>query len=317
MGSLSELKPMPGEDTSGNPMGFVNYQDLYYFTAVVEQGSIVAAARHLSIPTSTLSRRIQHFEKSLGYKLIHRSAKHFGMTESGEKLYRSIGPVVQDLSLRLDDINSELSSLTGDLRITAPIGIGHHYLKPLIQQFMRENPRIQIELLLSNANSDLIKNSIDIAFRMGDITLNDWVSRRLFKCKALAVVAPDFDIGDQPIDHPTDLTDLPLIVTKGVPSWRFRRGSEQTSFIPKPYFRTDEINFAVDMVKSGLGISCLPEYAIREDLNAGRLVHILPEWEAVPREVSMIYPDRHNLPLKTRAFIDYVMAHFGSGGRSS
>ncbi|WP_369855748.1 LysR family transcriptional regulator [Candidatus Thalassolituus haligoni] len=290
--------------------GMVNYQDLYYFVVVVEKGSLIAAARFLNVPLSTLSRRIQGFEKSLGYKLIHRTAKHFGLTESGVRLYDSVHTVIHDLEMRVDGVNSELSSLSGEIKITAPIAVGHHYIKPLVLGFMQQNPRVSVELLLSNDHSDLVKNSIDIAFRLGPITLNDWISRPLMKAPVMLCAAADFDFGARYPEHPSQLALLPLIATRGLPVWRFNQGEESVSFVPKAYFRTDEARLALDMVLEKVGLACLPEYLVAEALASGRLRQLLPDWGAGYKQVNMIYPHRSNLPTKTRAFIDYVIARY-------
>ncbi|MCY0966333.1 LysR family transcriptional regulator [Parathalassolituus penaei] len=284
-----------------------NFQDLYYFVIVVEKESIKAASRFLNIPISTLSRRIQTFEEELGYKLIHRTAKRFGLTEAGQRLYQSVGPVVHELGMRMDDVNSELSSLSGDIKITAPPGIGHHYLKPLVFEFMRQNPRLTVELFLTNENVDLVRNSIDIAFRIGDVTLNDWVSRPLFSSGLVLVAKPGLVRAEQILRHPSQLTNYPLICTRRMPVWRFHKGDEQAVVVPKPAFRTDEVQFAVDTVRQGFGIACLPEYLVTDLLASGELQPLLPEWDAGGRQVNMIYPHRNNLPAKTRAFIDFII----------
>lgn len=287
-----------------------NFQDLYYFVNVVEKESIKGAARFLNLPISTLSRRIQSFENDLGYKLIHRTARRFGLTDAGQRLYRSVSPVVHELGMRMDDVNSELSSLSGDIKITAPPGIGHYYLKPLVFEFMRQHPKLTVELFLSNDNVDLVKNSIDIAFRLGDVTLNDWVSRPLFNSAMVLCSAPGLLAAQRGLDHPSQLAAHPVVCIKRMPVWRFNRGSEQAVFVPKPYFRTDEVNFAVDAVREGFGFSCLPEYLVGDMIKRGELQRHLADWDSGGRQVNMIYPHRHSLPVKTRTFIDFIMAYF-------
>ncbi|MGB1091260.1 MAG: LysR family transcriptional regulator [Oceanobacter sp.] len=287
----------------------MNYQDLYFFIKVVEKGSIVAASRYLNVPTSTLSRRIQAFESELGYKLIHRSAKTFGLTESGQRFYQTVSQTVQELETRLEDVNSELSSLSGDIKITAPVALGHHYVKQWVFDFMEENPRITVEMFLSNENVDLVKNSIDIAFRMGNITLNDWVSRPLFETANVIVATPNFikTSGLAP-EKPVDLAHWPLIVLKRNPVWRFHNAAgDSETFVPRPRLRTDEIQFAVDAVLKDMGVACLPGYIAEKWLETGELQQLLPNWKMEGRTVNILFPHRQNLPVKTRAFIDFVI----------
>ncbi|WP_221793964.1 LysR family transcriptional regulator [Oceanobacter mangrovi] len=288
----------------------VNYQDLYFFVIAVEKGSLVSAARYLNVPLSTLSRRIQAFEDRLGYKLIHRTAKHFGLTESGMRLYEGVNPMIHDLELQVENINSELSSLTGELKITAPIALGHHFIQPLVRDFMRENPRISVELQLSNDNADLVKNSIDIAFRMGVITLNEWISRPLFKTRSVLCASPSHLDGLDTIDSPGELGNWPLVATRGTPVWRFQQGEDSVSFVPRPVLTTNEARLALEMVLDGMGIGYLPSYMVEQYLARGELVALLADWNAGDKDVHMIYPHRSSLPARTRAFIDYVIEHF-------
>lgn len=292
----------------------MNYQDLFYFTKVVEKGSLVAAARYLDVPTSTLSRRLQAFEEQLGYKLVHRSSKKFGLTESGQRFYGSLSPVMNELEMRSEDVNSELSSMSGDIKITAPLALGHHIVKEWVFEFMEVNPRVSVEMFLSNQNVDLVKNSIDIAFRLGKVTLNDWISRPLMHTEMLMVAAPEM-LGRYPLPRqPSELEKLPLVVLKRSAFWRFHNSDgDAETFTPHAHMRTDEIRFALDAVKRGLGACCVPRYVVEQELDSGELVQLLPEWSMESRTMHMLYPHRENLPVKTRAFIEFVMGKVGRG----
>lgn len=286
----------------------MNYQDLYYFIKVVEKGSLVSAARYLDIPTSTLSRRLQAFEQQLGYKLVHRSSKKFGLTESGQRFYHSLSPVMTELEMRSEDVNSELSSLSGDIKITAPLTLGHHFVKPWVFEFMEINPRVSVEMFLSNENVDLVKNSIDIAFRLGKVTLNDWVSRPLMQTEMVVVATPELMSRHPRPEQPEDLVELPLVVLKRSAFWRFQNEKGDThTFTPHAHLRTDEIRFAVDAVKRNLGVCCLPRYVVAAELARGELIQLLPDWSMEGRTMHMLYPHRESLPVKTRALIEFVM----------
>ena len=286
----------------------MNYQDLYYFIKVVEKGSLVSAARYLDIPTSTLSRRLQAFEQQLGYKLVHRSSKKFGLTESGQRFFNSLSPVMTELEMRSEDVNSELSSLSGDIKITAPLTLGHHYVKPWVFEFMEINPRVSVEMFLSNQNVDLVKNSIDIAFRLGKVTLNDWISRPLMETEMVVVATPELMQRHPQPQRPEELAELPLVVLKRSAFWRFQDpDGHAVTFTPHAHLRTDEIRFAVDAVKQNLGACCMPRYVVSEELESGELIQLLPDWSMEGRTMHMLYPHRENLPVKTRALIEFVM----------
>ncbi len=286
----------------------MNYQDLYYFIKVVEKGSLIAASKYLDIPTSTLSRRLQAFEQELGYKLIHRSAKTFGLTESGQRFYSTLSGVVNELEMRMEDVNNELSSLSGDIRIAAPVSFGHHYVKEWVFEFMEQNPKISVEMFLSNENVDLVKNSIDIAFRLGEVTLNDWVSRPLFDSTMVICSTPSLLKSYGEPATPAELTKLPLVVMKRSAFWRFH-DKEGGSFTltPKAHLRTDEIMFAKEAVKRGIGVACLPRYVVEKSIEAGEILTLLNDWSIKGKTVHIMYPHRESVPVKTRTFIDFVI----------
>lgn len=124
--------------------------------------------------------------------------------------------------MRSEDVNSELSSLSGDIKITAPLAIGHHNVKEWVFEFMEINPRVSVEMFLSNQNVDLVKNSIDIAFRLGKMTLNDWISRPLMQTEMMMVATPEM-LGRYPQPkQPSELAELPLVVLKRSAFWRFQ-----------------------------------------------------------------------------------------------
>lgn len=286
----------------------MNYQDLFYFSKVVEKGGVTAAARYLDVPTSTLSRRLQAFEQQLGYKLVHRSSKKFGLTESGQRFYSSLSPLINELEMRSEALNSELSSLSGDIKITAPLALGHYSVKEWVFEFMEINPRISVEMFLSNQNVDLVANSIDIAFRLGKVTLNDWISRPLMQTEMVVVAIPTLLSNYAQPKQPNELANLPLIVLTRSAFWRFQhRDGNAETFTPRGHIRTDEIQFAVDAAKRGFGACCVPRYAVERELSNGDLVQLLPEWSMEKRTMHMVYPHRENLPVKTRVFIDFVM----------
>lgn len=286
----------------------MNYQDLYYFIKVVQKGSLIAASKYLDIPTSTLSRRLQTFEQELGYKLIHRSAKKFGLTESGQRFYSTLSGVISELETLLEDVNSELSSLSGDIKITAPVSFGHHYVKEWVFEFMEQNPKISVEMFLSNDNVDLVKNSIDIAFRIGEMTLNDWVARPLFDNDLVVCASPVLIQDKGKPEEPEDLVRLPLVVMKRSAFWRFHDQNDQTiTFTPKAHLRTDEIMFAKEAVKRGIGAACLPRYVVQNAVDAGEIQILLENWRIKGKTVHIMYPHRESVPLKIRTFIDFII----------
>ncbi|MFC6670464.1 LysR family transcriptional regulator [Marinobacterium aestuariivivens] len=286
----------------------MDFQNLYLFVRVVERGSYIAAATELQIPTSTLSRRIQQLEEDLGYKLLYRSARKLSLTEAGRLFYNRCHSLYADLVDATSGIDSELTSPSGKLKITAPVSLANELLNPWFFEFMTEHPGIELDLMLLNRNIDLKDEGVDIAFRIGEIGIPDWISRPLFSSRFCLCASPDLV---ERLGMPASLEDLaryPIIASRRSPSWIFtdREGTSHELQI-RPRLIFDELRTAADAVAAGIGIANLPHYVVDDALEKQRLVSLLPDYRPQSREVQMLYPHRKYLPAKVRLFIDFIM----------
>lgn len=286
----------------------MNYQNLYIFIKVMEKGSFLGASQSLDIPTSTVSRRVQQLEDGLGYRLLHRSARKLALTEAGELFFRRCQPLFSELELATLELDGELTSPSGELRITAPVSLANEVLDGWFFEFMDRYPNIRLELVLANRNLDLLDEGVDIAFRIGEIKMKDWVSRRLFHSRFTLCASPAFLEAYGLPQHPSDLSRFPLIIPRRSPVWHFQHsGGERYSLGGQSRLRVDELSTAAKAVTQGLGVGNLPNYVVRDLVADGVLTRMLPEWEPEGREVRMLYPHRKYLPAKVRLFIEFVM----------
>ncbi|WP_299176906.1 LysR family transcriptional regulator [uncultured Neptuniibacter sp.] len=286
----------------------MDYQNLFLFVTVAEQGSYIKAADHLKMPTSTLSRRIQQLEEQLGYQLLYRSARKLTLTEAGTLFYRRCQPLYSELTEATQGVDSELTSPTGELRVTAPVSLANALLNAWFFEFMELHPGIHLDLMLVNRNVDLKAEGVDIAFRIGDIKIRDWICRPLFTSRFSLCASRELILK---LGHPETLDDLrnyPLIMSRSSPSWNFHdREGRLHTFSAEPRLRIDELSAAAESVEAGLGIANLPDYVVGESLTYGRMVTVLPLWQPIGREVQLLYPHRQYLPAKVRLFISFIM----------
>ena len=286
----------------------MDYHNLYLFVKVVERGSYLSAAKDLGMPTSTLSRRIQQLEEQLGYQLLYRSARKLSMTEAGALFYRRCQPLYEELVEATKGLEGELTAPQGSLKITAPVSLANELLNPWFFEFMELYPGIDLDLFLVNQNVDLKDEGIDIAFRIGEVHIPDWVSRNLFTARFSLCASPALL---ERYGHPSTLEELseyPLILSRRTPRWLFtdkHGGSHE--FTGKPRLAFDELRGAVEAAEEGIGVANLPDYVVGEALTVGRLITLLPEYEPASREVHMVYPHRQYLPAKVRLFIDFIV----------
>lgn len=286
----------------------MNYQDLYLFLKVVERGSFLSASESLSVPTSTVSRKVQQLERDLGYKLMHRSARKMVLTEAGMKFYNRCLPLFTELESAAKELDDELAEPSGLLRVTAPVSLTNDLLAEWFFKFMERFPRINLELIVVNRNIDLVEEGIDVAFRIGDVRLQNWISRPLLQSSFSVCASDDYLRRRGAPSHPQELHQHTLILTRRNPVWSFSGpGDEIVRIDGEARLKVDELNIAARAAENGLGIVNLPDYVVGKSLTAGRLIKLMPGWQPLPRQVYMLYPERKYIPGKVRLFIEYVM----------
>lgn len=287
----------------------MNYQNLFIFLNVIEQGSFIGAAAMLKMPTSTVSRKVMQLEKDVGYKLMHRNARMMVLTEAGEKFYNRCQPLYSELAHVATELNDELAEPSGLLKVTAPVSLTNDLLAEYFFQFMEHYPRIQLDLMLVNRNLDLMGEGVDVAFRIGDIKLQNWVSRPLMESTFSLCASEDYiKRRGEPI-HPQELYQHTLIVPRNTSVWHFEgHDGEKVKVDCVARLKTDELKVAYRAAEFGLGIVNLPDYVVLKSLKSGRLKRLMPNWKSRSRKVHMLYQERKYIPVKVQMFIEFIMA---------
>ena len=287
----------------------MNYQNLFIFLNVIEQGSFIGAAAMLNMPTSTVSRKVMQLEKDVGYKLMHRNARMMVLTEAGEKFYNRCQPLYSELAHVATELNDELAEPSGLLKVTAPVSLTNDLLAEYFFQFMEHYPRIQLDLMLVNRNLDLVGEGVDVAFRIGDIKLQNWVSRPLMESTFSLCASEDYiKRRGEPI-HPQELYQHTLIVPRNTSVWHFEgHDGEKVQVDCVARLKTDELKVAYRAAEFGLGIVNLPDYVVLKSLKSGRLKRLMPNWKSRSRKVHMLYQERKYIPVKVQMFIEFIMA---------
>lgn len=289
----------------------MNYQDLYVFIKVVERGSFIRASELLDMPTSTVSRKVMQLEKNVGYRLMHRSSRKIVLTEAGEKFYNRCQPLYTELEHTAVQLDDELADPRGLLRVTAPVSLTNDLMADWFFQFMEQFPRIQLELIIVNRNIDLVEEGVDVAFRIGDIRLTNWISRRLMESSFSLCASEEYLRRRGVPQHPEELYQHTLIVPRRTPVWYFEGADgEEVQVDGAARLKVDELKLAARAAEAGLGIVNLPDYVLAEALREGRLTRLMLQWKSRSREVHMLYPDRQYIPGKVRLFIEFIMSRF-------
>jgi LysR family transcriptional regulator, transcriptional activator AphB len=286
--------------------------DLRYFCVVAQLGSFNKAALSLSIPLSTLSRRIRQLEEDLQLRLLNRDAHRISLTHTGELYFERSKALFDELSEIDEDLHNEKHQPKGKIRISAPINAGAQFLRTILYEFLLLNPDIHLDLRFSNSLIDIESEGMDLVFRVGNPVVENWVCRPLKHIHFILCASPSCERKN--ITHPMDLCGHPMIVCHPMSTWQLVHTETGQEFDYQPNkgirLEVDEVQMLTHGVKAGLGIGYIPDYFAIPMVESGELTRVLPEWSSKARTLSMLYRDRHNLPLRVRMLLEFVIERF-------
>jgi DNA-binding transcriptional LysR family regulator len=281
------------------------------FAEVVDLRSFTAAAVTAGMAKATVSRRIAQLERRLGVRLLQRTTRRVVPTDEGRRLYDRCVQIVaagKQASELLLDAGTRPS---GVLRVGAPIAFTHLHLTPLVVKFLERNPEIELQLLPRSTPTDLVADEIDVAIRIGQPADSSLVVRRLATDAIVAVGAPLYLRRHGTPRSFAELqshTCLRFSWEAERPSWRYRRRSSCRSAPPlHGNLVASDASVIRDASIQGLGIAILPSHIVAADVRSGRLTRMLEHDLREQIAINLVYAQRRRLPLRTRAFVDFVV----------
>jgi len=285
--------------------------DLYYFVQIVDHGGFAPAARAIGLQKSKLSRRLQALEDRLGVRLLNRSSRRFSVTEVGQEFYRHCVAMLVEAEAAEQAIAEVRADPRGVIRIACPVGLLQFQFSGLIARFVKANPAVEVHLKSSNRAVDLVAEGFDVAIRVRFPPLDDTglVMRKLDDSEQCLVASPA--LAPQPIDSPAGLAGLPSL-DPGPPRsdyrWDLEGPEGQKASVPHaPRIVTDDMATLRAAAIEGLGVVQLPTLLICSDIQAGRLVHVLPSWRPPAGIVHAVFPSRRGLLPSVRALLDFLV----------
>lgn len=290
----------------------LDLNDVALFVQVVRSGSFAEAARRLGMPSNTVSRRVQQLETQLGMRLLQRSTRKLTLTQVGQGFYERCVGAVDGLTEAGQELMKGSDEPSGLVRIAAMADFFDFFPMQWVADFLAAHPRVQLDFVLSDARVDLIADRIDVAFRGGPLQDSGYVGRQLIKNDGDGMVASPAYIAKR--GAPTSLQDLAhhdsvsFAHPSGLSHWRLigPDGVEQEVQVPSR-FNANTAQAQRKAAVAGLGIAVLPSALSRVDLEAGRLVRVLPQYQRIGFGLNVLYPSRRQLPLAVSAFIGLVM----------
>lgn len=252
---------------------------LELFATVVSAGSFAQAARQLGLTRAAVSRRIAAIEALADQTLLARTTRSLGLTEAGRQLARRAQAVREAAQAARATLRDRHAGLAGRLRITALPTFGHALLLPLLAEFRTLHPGVQMELLFTDRRVDLLREGVDVAFRITRKPPEDWVAQPLlrFRIGAYAATGPA-------LKEPAELAQHTLLLLGGGQGeavalrWQRRRDEQVQVLEARAAIAGDQMEPLLGLARLGAGVALAPDYCVREDLEAGRLVDLLPDW---------------------------------------
>ncbi|SHM12170.1 LysR substrate-binding domain-containing protein [Phytopseudomonas punonensis] len=290
---------------------------LYYFTQVVEHGGFAPAGRALDIPKSKLSRRIALLEERLGVRLLQRTSRHCSLTEIGQEYYQRCVAMRVEAEGAAEVIERNRSEPRGLVRLACPTTLLNSWVGPMLTRFMLRYPAVELFIESTNRRVDVLHEGFDIALRVRFPPLEntDMVMKVLGNSRQCLVGRPDFLKQLPKGFQPADLSALPSLHWGGSQreyQWELFGPGDGKLLIPhRPRMVTDDLIALRHGTLAGVGIAHVPRVAVREDLDAGALVEMLPGWEPKCGIVHAIFPSRRGLLPSVRTLIDFLAEEFG------
>ena len=279
------------------------------FIAVVEAGSLSAASRKLHVPLATVSRKISELERHLKARLLTRSNRQITTTAAGKSFLVACRRIVQDMDEAEREASGEHRMPKGQLLLTAPIALGRLYLLPIVSDFLKEYPGINVRLELADRRLNLVEDRIDVALRAGNLRDSSSVATKVGAIRRLVCASPAYLARRGTPKHPDDLKHHDLITFENVVSsqqWTFIMGKSERSFPIRSRLVVNTADAAVDAAVLGLGLAHTIDYQIHALRRAGALTVVLEAFMPPTYPVYLIYDRSAQLPSKTRTFLDYA-----------
>lgn len=275
--------------------------DLNIFISAAEKRSLTATAEYLGMTIATVSRRISALEDALGCELIHRSTKGLTLTPIGEAYYQECAEYIEALNQRLANLDRTLNSLSGELKVLAPTNLGSGPLDLFWQYFIQQYPSIQLNIELANAYQDMRNSKADIALRSGKQESSSLIQKYLGHIETILVAAPNASF-----PYPSEIDELahcPSIAANMFYQWQlFHQGGEIFEMQKHHQHTSNDMNFTLNLAKSGAGIALMPKSIVQPALEEGSLIRVLPQWKGQDREIFLVWPYRRSLSARAKAF---------------
>ncbi|KAB8063982.1 LysR family transcriptional regulator [Janthinobacterium violaceinigrum] len=277
--------------------------------AVVDAGSLSAAARHLGMPLATVSRKVAALETHLGTRLLHRTTRQLALTEAGGSYVAACRRILEEIAEAERTATGEYVAPKGELTVTASVVFGRLHIVPVVAEFLAQYPEIEIKLVLTDRVVHLMDEQVDVAVRIGDLPDSSFIATRVGTVRRVVCASPGYLAAHGVPLAPGDLAAHDCIsfeVLESRRAWVFGTGKSAQSVPVHARLAVNTVDAAIAAATLGVGVIRVLSYQVMDALRDDALRIVLAPFEAAPLPVSLLHKGQAPLPLKLRAFLDFV-----------
>lgn len=283
---------------------------LRLFVRLGERRSFTAAARDLRIKQSTASKWVAELEAQMGVGLVERTTRSLHLTDAGRTLLAR----ATEILAAFDDLTHELQQTSaepvGRVRVSAPVAFGRRYVAPLVAEFLRRHPQVEVELALNDRYVNLVEEGFDLAVRVGLPADTSARGRKLADGERRLVASPGYLKAHGRPKSPRDLRRHECLVHGDASSptiWRFARGAGPEVAVPvRGRVAANHSEAVATMARAGLGVALLADWLVADDLRRGRLVQLLKTYRTPPAPAYAMMPPGRYLSPAVRALVEHL-----------
>ena len=285
------------------------FESMSILIAVVESGSLSAAGRRLSMPLATVSRKVGELESHLKTRLLHRTTRQLSLTEAGSSYVAACRRILEEIGEAERAATGEYAAPKGDIVVTAPVVFGRLHVVPVVAKFLAQYPEINVRLVLMDRVAHLMHEHVDVAVRIGDLPDSTLVATGVGKIRRVVCASPAYLAAHGTPAKPRDLAEHQCITFEAlasVPCWVFGSGksAQQVPVLPRLEINTAEAAIAAAIL--GVGLTRVLSYQVADAVRDGALRIVLEPFESAPFPINLVHMGQGPLPLKVRAFLDFV-----------
>ncbi|MEW9805518.1 LysR substrate-binding domain-containing protein [Mesorhizobium sp. ZMM04-5] len=282
------------------------------FVRVVELSNLSAAGRDMRISPAVVSNRIKELEKHLGVRLFNRTTRQLTPTEHGTVFYAGAKQVLEAITMAEAAVSALSGQPRGTIRVTAPLGLGRRLIASGIPEFRDKYPDIEVRLRLSDHDVDMMKEGIDVAFRLGVLEDSSLRMRGIMNCERVLVAAPAYLEARGEPTGPDQLVggghDCLMLRYPGMREhfWTLKTPSGPAKFEVRGPFDSDDGDVLTGWALSGRGIINKPRFEVEPFIRDRRLKVILPDTPPIPVQLAAVYPHKKLQDPKVRLLLDFM-----------